>query len=221
MDALYYTGPQSDGRSLVIALRGLGGSMHDFEEYGFVEALHKSYPSVDLVCPDAHFGYYRKRTLLPRLQEDFVQPALSRGYAHIYLVGVSLGGLGSLLSLREAPYQYDGAILLAPYSGEEELHAALRQYLAGQRQPPWQDTLSDSDQSLADLWQWMLNNKPLFSKGNIWLGYGNSDRLSGHDLLAELLPEDRVITMDGAHRATVFAELWRRILQQKPFAALN
>lgn len=217
IETKYYYGPESDKRSLVIALRGLGGSVQDFENYGFVQALNQSYPSFDLVCPDAHFGYYRKRNLLPRLQEDVIQPALAQGYAHIYLVGVSLGGLGSLLSLQNAPHQYDGVILLAPYSGEEELHAEVRQYLAGDRGAPWEKEPSASDQSLADLWLWLLNNNALLNQGHIWLGYGDSDRLSGHDLLAELLPPDRVVVIEGAHRAAVFAELWRQILDRKPF----
>lgn len=221
MDTLSYPGPASSNKTLVIALRGLGGSVKDFEDYGFVDALHRVYPSYDLICPDAHFGYYRKRSLLVRLQEDVIQPAREKGYEHIYLVGVSLGGLGSLIALRDNPDWYDGVVLLAPYSGDEDLHEAVEHYLAGEGDAPWNDTdLSDSDRSLAKLWQWILASQQLFLREDfLWLGYGTSDRLSGHELLAKQLPAEKVLTMDGGHRATVFVELWQRILAQDPFSS--
>lgn len=219
MDILNYPGPASSGKDLVIALRGLGGSVKDFEEYGFVDALHSAYPQFDLICPDAHFGYYRERSLLTRLQQDVILPAQAAGYERIYLVGVSLGGLGSLLSLREDPELYQQVILLAPYSGDDDLHEAVENYLAEGGQAPWEsDEFSGSEKSIAELWQWLLSQSQLMHSGNIWLAYGTEDRLSGHQLLASQLPENRVVTMEGGHRATVFVELWRRILSQRPFS---
>lgn len=219
MDSRFYAGPASTGEVLVIALRGMGGSTADFEQYGFVSALQQRYPKADLVCPDAHFGYYRERSLLPRLYQDFIDPARRNGYQHIYLVGVSLGGLGSLLALSDRPQLFDGVVLLAPYSGEDDLHRAVSDYLSGTGAPPWSTPPSPSDDSLAQLWHWLLDNKSVLQNGQVWLGYGESDRLSGHELLAGLLPVSRVITMEGGHRATVFAQLWQQILDRSPFPA--
>ncbi|WP_317930289.1 alpha/beta hydrolase [Halioxenophilus sp. WMMB6] len=217
MNQLSFSGPQSDHKTLVIALGGLGGSPKDFEKYGFVAALQQAYPSVDLVCPDAHFGYYRTRQLLPRLKADIIEPAKAQGYQRIFLVGVSMGGMGSLLALRDLPAQFAGVVLLAPYSGEAELHAQVRDYLNNGGPAPWQLGLDGRKQSMAELWQWLLANEALLQSGKVWLGYGDNDRLSGHDLLAELLPKERVFTMAGEHKAVVFAELWRTVLAEKPF----
>ena len=218
MDERWYPGLQSSGDTLVIALRGLGGSVDDFEKYGFVNALQSAYPSIDLVCPDAHYGYYRERSVVQRLYNDVILPARKKGYRSIYLVGVSLGGLGTLLELREHQDDFAGVVLLSPYTGEPEVHAAIESYLDNEAPAPWRNSdVSDYDRDFYALWRWMIEHETLLDSGKIWLGYGEQDRLSGHELLASLLPVDRVIHQPGKHRAEVFVEIWKAILSKRPF----
>lgn len=219
MPMLSYTGPQSDGKTLIVALRGIGGTVKSFEKYHFVSDLHRHYPSFDVMIPDAHFGYYKEKSLLNRLEEDVFNPARKQGYEKIWLVGISLGGLGSLINLQCCEAEFAGAVLIAPYSGESELHQEIEAYLAGSASSPWESARwqeEDSKDFLA-LWAWILDNGALFSSGNIWLGYGDKDRLSGHELLASRLPDKNVIRVKGGHKAKVFSSIWNDILEQKPF----
>ena len=40
------------------------------------------------------------------------------GYENIWLLGISMGGLGTLLYASEYPEQVDGVVLLAPFLGD-------------------------------------------------------------------------------------------------------
>ena len=47
----------------------------------------------DLLAADAHFAYYRKRTLIERLHEDVVVPAKSKHFAaYVFELGDGLEG---------------------------------------------------------------------------------------------------------------------------------
>ena len=63
-----------------------------------------------------------------RLREDVIGPARSGGYSTIWLVGISLGGLGAGLYTGHYPGDVASLVLLAPFLGEapiiEEIAAA-------------------------------------------------------------------------------------------------
>lgn len=222
MKTLSYIGPESDGKHLIIALRGIGGSIKSFEKYGFIESLHNHYPQFDVVIPDAHFNFYRQRIIEKRLMEEVFLPAHKKGYETIWLVGTSLGGLGSLLSMAAYDDQADdfltGAILISPISGSEELHQLIKEQIKFQIIIKPEMLQEQDDKDLLPLWRWILKKDNAFDRGNIWLAYGNQDQFSGHDVLAMRLPKEHVITMDGKHKAQVFADLWEMILTKKPFS---
>ena len=50
-----------------------------------------------------------------------IDPARREGKDNIWLVGFSMGGLGSLLYLREHPEYIEGVCLIAPFLGDEEI----------------------------------------------------------------------------------------------------
>jgi len=113
----------SDGgahQTLMVLLPGIRDTRDDFERHGFIAAVRERDLPVDLVAVDAHFGYYTKRTLIERLLADVIVPAREDGYDRVILVGVSLGGLGALITAREAPDQVDGIVLIAPFLGEKK-----------------------------------------------------------------------------------------------------
>ncbi len=89
---IHYSGPESDGKTLIVALRGIRGSIKTFEQIGFIRDLHRDYPKVDVVVPNAHIGYYKKGILIEKLETDVIRPAKQQGYKHIWLLGLSLLG---------------------------------------------------------------------------------------------------------------------------------
>jgi hypothetical protein len=53
----------------------------------------------------------------------------------------------------------------------------------------------------------------------LYLGYAQDDRFApGHRLLADLLPEERVVTAEGGHDWDSWARLWRLVLERSPFS---
>ena len=207
----------TSGKKLLVVLRGMGGSEESYEKYGFIAAMQQQYPEFDVVVPNAHFGYYRKRTIKERLSIDIIDPAIADDYEEIWLAGVSMGGLGSLLYLRCCEEKITGVVLLAPYSGSGGLHKDINAYLNGEQEPPWAGSESSED-SIPALWRWMVENEQALGDGRVWLGYGDEDRLSGHQLLAQLMPDDHVVEVSGGHKVKVFMRIWNQILARDPMA---
>ncbi|MFT3800247.1 MAG: hypothetical protein QM766_03425 [Burkholderiaceae bacterium] len=85
------------GRTLVVLMPGAYSTAEDFVTYGFFEDVRRRALPIDLIAVDAHRGYFDEGSLLERLRADVVRPARERGYARIWLVGISLGGLGAML----------------------------------------------------------------------------------------------------------------------------
>ena len=214
---LTYSGPESDGKNLVVALRGIGGSVKSFEKYHFIRDLHRRYPGFDVVIPNAHFGYYKEGILIERLEQDVFAQARAKGYEKIWLVGVSLGGLGTLKHLQCCAQKFAGAVLIAPYTGEEELHTSIEDYLGSGSKESLEKSVESEDKDFLALWAWILDNGALFESGNLWLGFGNKDRLSGHELLASHFPDKNIVRVEGGHKAKVFSRIWNQVLDQKPF----
>ena len=197
-------------RRLLVFLRGIGGTVENFADYGMIAAAQARYPNLDVWVPDTSIGYYYKRSILRRLQEDIIDRARQRGYRRIDFAGVSLGGFGSLLYLECCQQNVDNVVLISPYSGESGTHASIA---ATDDLRNWKPPSGTEDFEL-DLWFWIANNQPLFNSGRIWLGYGDEDYLTGQDLLAERLPESQVLIVDGDHSDEVFARIWQGLLDK-------
>jgi pimeloyl-ACP methyl ester carboxylesterase len=71
----------------------------------------------DVVVVGPEFGDYVSGTFAERLRAEVIEPAQARGYDDIWLLGVSIGGFGSLLYAGEFPADIRGIVLLAPYLG--------------------------------------------------------------------------------------------------------
>jgi pimeloyl-ACP methyl ester carboxylesterase len=69
---------------------------------------------------NAHLGYYAARTVLERLRQDVIGPARAR-YESIRLIGVSMGGLGTLLYAGRYPGHVTDVARLAPFVGEARI----------------------------------------------------------------------------------------------------
>jgi pimeloyl-ACP methyl ester carboxylesterase len=195
-----------DRGALLVLLPGLRDRADRFVDRGFIEAY--SGKRFDIVSADAHFGYYRARTLTERLHEDVIQPARDEGYSEIWLLGISMGGMGSILYANDYPADVDGVILLAPYLGDrcviEEIDAAGG--LAG-----WSGESSCTEDYEVDMWRW-LKETTMASDVDLVLGYGTRDRLAPmYSPLLDVLPESRVYRRDGGHDWPTWTALWSGI----------
>jgi pimeloyl-ACP methyl ester carboxylesterase len=207
--------------TLLVMLPGASSLPEEFLREGFVLALRERRLALDVVLVDAHPGYYKDRTILERLQADVIAPARAKGYRQIWLVGVSLGGLGALIQARAQPADADGLMLLAPYLGERRVTDAvqadggLKAWRGAAPEPvPVQDDVD------LRLWQWLqaYSTDPAL-RPPLYLGYALGDRLApANQLLAASLPADRVFTTAGGHDWPEWRRLWQRMLERAPFS---
>ena len=82
-------------QGLAVLLPGFGDAPADFQSAGIVDLI-RARTQFDAVGANAHYGYYRARTILTRLSADVIAPARKQGYRNFVLVGVSMGGMGAL-----------------------------------------------------------------------------------------------------------------------------
>ena len=188
-------------------LPGRGDRADEFVTAGFDKiANHQNY---DVLAVDAHLGYYIARNLLPRLHQDVIVPAKAQGYENIWLLGVSMGGFGSVLYAEEYPGEIDGVVLLAPYLGSRGL---IEEIEKGGGLAAWQGDTQGYEQYEIDLWRWLKKATGSADGTPVVLGFGEADKMApSYKVLIEALGPSQVYTNEGGHRWTTWEPLWNRI----------
>jgi pimeloyl-ACP methyl ester carboxylesterase len=200
-------GPER-ARGVIVLLPGFGDRPERFEDRGFIEVLRRRAPGYDVVAADAHFGYYRKRTLITRLDEDVVGPLRDRGYREIWLSGASMGGHGAVAYARMHPERVRGLLLFAPYMGSTSVIEEVEQ--AGGLcawQPP-AAYVDDRDGFARANFAWLKQTSCAEgSPVSVYLGVGDRDRLLTPDLLLGAhLPEGHLVILPGGHGFSVWTQ---------------
>lgn len=197
----------SKSKTLVVMLPGRGDRARNFQDAGFLERIGDK--DFDVVAVDAHFGYYRERILVPRLHEDVILPAKANGYERIFLLGVSMGGLGSVLYAERHPNVIDGLILLAPYLGDPGIAADVS---AAGGLDSWSGEGTDFPDHEIAIWEWLRDSRAKDDPVPIYLGYGTSDHFAAnYGALREKIDGLTIYTEDGGHKWTTWSRLWTRI----------
>jgi pimeloyl-ACP methyl ester carboxylesterase len=214
----YLVKPGEHGQRLFVFLPGRGDRAGDFERRGIV-ALAQGYISgLDCVAVDATIGYYLNGSIADRLQREIIEPARRRGYHEIWLVGVSMGGLGAFFHERTYPGEVTGMILLAPYVGDDrklfaEIDAAGGPVAWAFSQPA---VIAQGNKAnyQRELWRFLgrlrIDTDPRLQ---IWVAYGDADRLRpGIDRLIGLIPPGYVSRLKGGHTWEVWTKGFTEIL---------
>jgi len=195
------------GKTLLIMLPGSGDRAGSFVKTGFVDIADRQ--QFDVLAVDAHFGYYAKGILVERLREDIIIPARAQGYENIWLLGISMGGLGALLYVAEYPNEIDGVILLAPFLGSSRLVEDIKN--AGGL-GAWSGDSQGFKPYEVDVWRWL--KKEIVGDGGtpVYIGFGQSDSMApAYDLLVQALDPSHVYTSSGGHNWKTWEPLWARI----------
>jgi Alpha/beta hydrolase family len=200
MHALSWPAASGAPRCRLLLLPGVGDSAETFEQQAFVEAIRTRYPRVEVVSANATLGYYMGGTLRERLETDVLSPARERARAPLWILGISMGGMGALMHAYDAQ-DVQGLLLLAPYLGERRVVEEVQRAggLAAWQAPP--PAPLNADNYAHQVWRWLKERTGGAQQGPvILLGYGNEDRLAPTDrLLAEALPPENVRTVPGGH----------------------
>ena len=223
MDAIYDTAlddmmpGKAAQRILLIMLPGARDTPQDLVRHGFVRAVRERGLPVDVIAADAHMDYYIEQQVIERLAADIITPARARGYSRIWLMGISLGGLGCMAYLRAHPAHIEGVILLAPFLGTRGLIAEVTRAGGLDRWQPGDIKPDDDERALMD---WLKNYQADdASLPGIYLGYGTDDRFApASELLAARLPAGQVATVKGGHNWDAWMALWNKLLDRGLFS---
>jgi S-formylglutathione hydrolase FrmB len=219
MELIHSDGHYSGGeRILLVALPGAYMGPRDFAAAGFDRMLLDHRLPVDLIAAGIESSLYLDNAVPERIHAEIMLPARARGYRRIWLLGISLGGMGALQYLRAYPGQIEGAILIAPFLGTRGLIAEVERAGGLSSWRPARPEAGDIERPLL-LW---LRSQNLVAGGPpaVYLGCGRDDRFAAASaLLAARLPPERVAAAAGGHEWPTWASLWRLILARRPFDA--
>lgn len=203
---------------LFVFLPGRRDRASDFVRHGFIASAQAQIRGLDCVAVDATLGYYLDGSIADRLEREIIGPARSIGYREIWIVGVSMGGLGAFFHERAYPGEVNGLILLAPFVGDD--HALFREMDAtggavswAGSQPPVAAGLQKSEFQ-RELWRFL--GRVRFDRRlqlETWMAYGEADRLlPGIERLKGLLPAGQVFSLPGGHTWEVWTRGFAEIL---------
>ena len=200
----YYNYDDSNS-TLVLLLPGIGDSPASFVKQGTVGQVRACRPDANILGVDSHFAYFRAKTIIERLREDLIQPARDAGVREIWLLGVSLGGLGSLLYRQQHPDEVKAVIVMAPYLGEA---TDLDSYLSGDG-----DLQASIPPRFVSLWDGLTGDAA--RDPAITLAFGDNDKNHRQlQWLASLMDQSRVVRAPGGHNWGVWSRLWPEAMRR-------
>lgn len=216
VDHIFDAAPGTDGeRILLLMLPGAKNTPQQLADNGFIRALRERELPVDVLALHAHADLYLGGEVDALLQDAFRQ-VVAHGYQRIWLLGISLGGSGAMMSVAKGMAHIEGVFLIAPFLGTRGIIAEVGK--AGGL-PHWdagEITPLDHERRLLHHLRHGLLARTL---PQIHLGYGSEDHYRGaSDLLAPHLPQDRVHLSPGGHDWDTWTALWRKLLAGDPFA---
>lgn len=182
-----------------------GTQMHPADvESGGLPALMPG--TLDLTVPDLHLDPTGRSDAVQRLAHEVLAPLAGR-YRHLWLAGISLGGLLALRYAQTAGAGLRGLCLLAPYPGSRLVtnHIARTGGLQA-----WQPTPAQQADPEYALWADLRAGQPRLPT---FIGWGRADRFAtGMGAVADLLPQAVRHEVDGGHDWQVWRPLWRSAL---------
>lgn len=211
--------PRDGARCLLVFLPGIGDSADSFEGEGFGRTVRESGLAIDVASSDATLGYYMKDLMPKQLYDDVIAPAQARRhYEQTWLVGVSFGGFGSLMTARDYAAHVDGVFAIAPYLGREEV---LDQIRAAGSLRAWRAPAPAPTNSENYDWQvWRFLQAATEGRERapaLHLGWAKDDGLDAADrLLAAALPEQHVYSAPGGHAWRPWNGLLAQFLKRGP-----
>lgn len=205
-------GNKTDG--LIIFLPGIYDEGEIFEKEQFFDIARKEGIKDDLVAASIHIDHILEKKAVKRIEQDIFNDAVNKGYKNIWFVGVSLGGLNSLLFNQVHAKEICGVVLLAPYLGDKAITKKLA--LAGginNWKPTFLQEKEIVNNRIQNLWVWIKKQNGNNDLKHVYIGYGNKDRyVESMNIFANLLDKKNVIVVEGKHDWKTGRKVWEQQL---------
>jgi pimeloyl-ACP methyl ester carboxylesterase len=213
----YLAKPERRSDTLLILMPGAGDDHTAFEEFGLIEHARSQQFAADILTVNSDYGYFSDLSIRTRLHEEVVLPAKAKGYRHIWMGGISLGGFGSMIYAQKHANELEGLVLIAPYLGNK---GTLAEIQAAGGLEAWAPEVS-SEYDERRIWLLLKQYAPdRPARLPIHLLYGDTDRFSAfHQLLSTRIAQRYVLTVPGGHDWPVWQALWQRFIATNPLTA--
>lgn len=186
---------------LVVMLPGRGDDLQGLEKHHAAQIIQRQWPHADVLLTGLTMPYYTHGVATRRLHDEVMVPASKRGYRQIWLAGISLGGMGSLLYDRAYPGEVSGMLLFSPYLGDRKIHDEIRDAGGLAQWNPGPSQMIGPDTFQHELWRYLKgwSNDPTRTS-SVWLAYGDSERFRKPiELVTPVLPASHVLMLPGHH----------------------
>ena len=182
----------------------------DFVRAGFAGAVRERSLDIDLVFAAVGLAEVTGRTVVPRIWQQLIQPALADGCA-VWLGGISLGGYLALCCAERHPGDLTGLCVFAPYLGS---HIVTGEIARAGGVAAWEPQDSPGDDDERRLWQFIKTLRA--GALAVHLGLGSDDRFAPrHRLMAAALSSQDVDVVSGGHDWPTWQRLWERFLDTR------
>ncbi len=192
-------GDTDTAERIFVLLPGLHDDLDSFERRGFLAVARDNWSGqkrAAFVTVDAHYGYYREHSIDRRLKNEVLAVFAGRPVTG---VGVSLGGLGVLVTARRYPDLFDRLVLIAPFIGWPDQIERFKQY-------PGAEPRNAFEAEIFALWRWMEDGADGLP---ITVLYGEDDEFgAGYADLASLAPAVSFRAGPGGHDWKSWNRLW-------------
>lgn len=206
---------------LIIFLPGLLDSASTFEEKEFFSHARKAGVKADMVAMSIHIRHLMENKMIERIEFDVYLDAIKNGYKNIWLVGVSIGGLNSLLFYRKHMKGLCGVVALAPYVAGGVLLEELQKDGIENWEPKEVYEMMLFEKKLQFLWAWLQQQQSDNNLKSLYLGYGKQDRfIEAIKLLESILDKKNIIAIDGEHDWETGQKVWQQQLASRQQSGL-
>lgn len=215
----FFAAPQHAKR-LVVVLPGRGDDLASLERKGIAGIVQARWPDADVILTGLTMPFYQQGRAARRLHDEIIAQAETDGPRDIWLLGISLGGMGALLYEHDYPGQIKGMLLFSPYLGEEPLLAEIRRAGGLQSWNPGPAEPLGPDTFERELWHTIkdISENPTRT-GAFWLAYGADEPFRGAiELMSPLLPSGNVVILPGHHNWSLWIPAANALLQRIPDA---
>ncbi|HQY55464.1 MAG: alpha/beta hydrolase-fold protein [Dokdonella sp.] len=197
---------------LVVVLPGRGDDLASLERRRVAQTIQAAWPDADVILTGLTMPFYRQGQASKRLHDEIIGPAQGPGNRELWIVGISLGGMGAMLYEREYPGQADGILLLSPYLGDNAIHDEIRAAGSLARWNPGPLQAVNAGTFQHELWRTAKTWQQTPTRAAaVWLGYGSDEPFrTPIELLSPALPADHVVMLPGRHDW----KLWNATLQE-------
>jgi pimeloyl-ACP methyl ester carboxylesterase len=200
--------PASRSPLAVVLLSGSFSAPEDFVREGFVSALRERGIDAQVVMTEMRMAWFADGSVVQRIRDAAILPALQRGARRVWLAGISLGGLATLCHAARHPGEAEGMVLMSPYPGTREVQ---REIEAAGGLGRWKVSEGAEPDLERDAWTWLATRAA--ATPDVFCYFGSNDRfVDGQRTIARALAPGAAHEIPGGHEWSDWRRMWHAFL---------